>query len=842
MAMPGSILMKNRSLFRKSLLVHSVSLALCSFGASGETFNSSLLVGNSADMDWSNSKLVMTPGAYDLDVYVNNAWRGKFDMTIANDGKGTVLVPKDDVPLLGIRDLDDLIANKSNGQIDISTLLHGGKSTLTPGELRLDLEVPQAFVVTEKQNWVAPQKWDQGINGVFTNYNLNYYNFYGLREGYTNSDNIYLSLNSGLNMSGWHLLDNSTWMRYSNMGKGYWINTTRYLEKPIVGIEALMRVGRTYTTSDYFDTIRFRGLTLNKSRQMLPDSERVYMPVISGIATSSAVVSVYQDGHIIHQITVPAGPFAIRDLMPTGSRGDLSVEVKNSGGTIERFAVPFSSIPDMLRPGTSDYQFNVGEVDMRGINDHSQFAQFSYSRGINNYVTATAGSIWSADYFSFLLGGALSVPYAGSLSASLEQAQYRLPGDNRRRGEKYALSWSKSFPTQTNLTLASYYYRTQDYASFNDYVLAKSNIQDYGGTGTSTINSKQAFSANLNQPLGDGFGRLSLTAYWRDYWRGQKTSRQYNLTWSNAYNSVNYAVSLRRSEVTQSYYNYETDYEGDVVTSLRTRGKTENNLYFSVNVPMSLFGSPGSVASHATVQQGKYASSDISMSGSAQDVDYSLMLAHDSEGNSRSADLYTNWKNSVTSLNSGLTLSREYRQASLGASGNILAWRGGVITSPNNGRNFVILEAPGVENAVVNGDTSTRTNRNGIALIASATPYRLNNFHLEQDGSKSSDVDLQGNLLNIAPYEGSITYLKYKTDTRKVYTFDVLDSEGNQLPFGALVSDSHHQELGYVAQGSQIFVKSDAQPEAIRINTSKGKIKKSCVITQPTEHAVNICR
>ena len=156
MAMPGSILMKNRSLFRKSLLVHSVSLALCSFGASGETFNSSLLVGNSADMDWSNSKLVMTPGAYDLDVYVNNAWRGKFDMTIANDGKGTVLVPKDDVPLLGIRDLDELVANKLNGQIDISTLLHGGKSTLRPGELRLDLEVPQAFVVTEKQNWVAP--------------------------------------------------------------------------------------------------------------------------------------------------------------------------------------------------------------------------------------------------------------------------------------------------------------------------------------------------------------------------------------------------------------------------------------------------------------------------------------------------------------------------------------------------------------------------------------------------------------------------------------------------------------------------------------------------------------
>lgn len=840
--MSGSNLMKNRSQFRKSLLVHSVSLALCSFGACGETFNSSLLVGNSADMDWSNARLVMTPGTYDLDVYINNAWRGKFTLTVTNDDKGTVQIQAEDVPLLGILELDDVIGKKNASRVDVTTLLHGGKSRLNPGELRLDLEIPQAFVASEKQNWIAPQKWDRGINGLYTNYNLNYYNFHGLREGYGNSDNVYLSLNSGLNLADWHLIDNSTWMRYSDIGKGYWINTTRYLEKPMPAVGALMRVGRSYTTSDYFDTVRFRGLTLNKSRQMMPDSERVYMPIISGIATSSAVVSIYQDGHIIRQVNVPAGPFAIRDLMPTGSRGDLSVEVKNNGGSTERFVVPFSSIPDMLRPGTSDYQFNAGEVDMRGIDDHSQFAQFSYSRGINNYVTATAGTLWSQDYASYLLGGALSVPFVGSLSASLEQSQYQLPGESRRRGEKYALSWSKSFPTQTNLTLASYYYRTQNYASFNDYILTRANIKDYGGTGTSTVNSKQAFSANLNQPLAEGLGRLSLSAYWRDYWRGQKTSRQYNMTWSNAYKSVNYAVSLRRTEVTQSYYNDETDYEGDVVTSLRTRNRTENNLYFSVNIPMTLFGSPGSLSTHATVQRGKYASSDVSLSGSAQEVDYSLMLAHDSEGDSRSADLYTSWKNDATSLNSGLTLSREYRQANLGASGNILAWRGGVITSPNTGRNFVILDAPGVERAIVNGDSSTRTNHNGIALIASATPYRLNNFHLEQDGTKSSDVDLQGNLLNIAPYEGSITYLKYKTDTRKVFTLDLQDSSGGQLPFGALVTDLQNEELGYVAQGSQIFIKSDQMPDAIRINTSKGKVKRSCVITQPTEHAVNICR
>ncbi|HDC4501966.1 TPA: fimbrial biogenesis outer membrane usher protein, partial [Enterobacter kobei] len=247
-------------------------------------------------------------------------------------------------------------------------------------------------------------------------------------------DNLYLSLNSGLNLYGWHFLDSSSWMRYSSINKGSWINTTRFVEKPIAAIDSVLRIGRSYTTSDYFDTVRFRGVTLNKSRQMLPDSENVYMPVIEGVATSSAVVSISQDGHIVHQINVPPGPFAIRDLMPTGSRSDLSVEVKNTGGNIERFVVPFSSIPDMQRPGSSDYQINVGAVDIRNVEDSSHFAQVSYSRGMNNYLTASVGGIWSQDYQSLLLGGAVSVPYAGSLSASVEESQYRLPGNSRRHG------------------------------------------------------------------------------------------------------------------------------------------------------------------------------------------------------------------------------------------------------------------------------------------------------------------------------------------------------------------------------------------------------------------------
>lgn len=145
-------------------------------------------------------------------------------------------------------------------------------------------------------------------------------------------------------------------------------------------------------------------------------------------------------------------------------------------------------------------------------------------------------------------------------------------------------------------------------------------------------------------------------------------------------------------------------------------------------------------------------------------------------------------------------------------------------------------------NAVVNGDTSAHTNSKGIALITSATPYRQNNFHLEQDGTQKSDVDLEGNLLNVAPYEGSISWLKYKTDTRRLFTFDVQTAEGGQLPFGAVVSGAGNEEVGYVAQGSQIFIRSETLPASLKVNISKGKTKKFCTISQPAEHAENICR
>ena len=830
--------MKCKKILRRGLLVNSIWASLyvgCSYA---EDFNNSLLMGNSANMDWNNNAVVMTPGEYDFDIYINEDWKGKYTFLVTNDSKGTLKIKIADARMLGIRELESVLTGGADAYIDVDKLLHGGSHSLKPGEMRVNLEVPQAYVTRTERNWVSPEKWDTGINGIYTNYNLNYYNFRGKTKDYTDSDNVYLSLNSGVNLFGWHFIDNSSYSRSSSVESGKWRNSTRYIERPFAAISAIVRLGDAYTSSEYFDSLRFRGVTVNKSQQMLPDSQRVYMPVVTGVASSSAVVRVLQDGNVIYQISVPPGPFAIRDLMPTGSRNELHVEVKNSGGQIETFIVPFSSMPGMLRPGTSDYRLNIGEVNMRNSNDNSKFVQYSHTYGVNNYTSVFAGLTLNNDYKSWLAGSTVSLPYIGSFSGTMEQAFYQLPDTDKQSGEKYSISWSKYFETKTNVTLASYYYRTQDYTSFSDYIATRENLDEYGYIST-TRDSKQAFSASVSQTLPNNYGKLTLNGFWRDYWNNQRSNRQYNLTYSNNYKDLTYSLTLRRTEYTQSYY--DTGFDGDEVSNLRKNKNSEDSIYFALTIPMSIFDTHMTISSRTTIEKGKYASSDVSLSGEANDVSYSMAFTNDNNAKSRSADLYASWDNSYTSMSAGMTEATDYRQVSLGVSGNILAWQSGVLASGTTGRNFVIIDAPGLSNAVVNGNTAVRTNAKGQALSTSAVAYRQNHYRLDPDGTQDSSVDLLSNIGYIAPYEGSITYLKYKTDTRHIYTLNIVQPHNQALPFGAAVMDQRGNLLGYVSQGSQVYLKADKLPEKLKINISSKKNKLFCIVESPAENRMNMC-
>ena len=191
-------------------------------------------------------------------------------------------------------------------------------------------------------------------------------------------------------------------------------------------------------------------------------------------------------------------------------------------------------------------------------------------------------------------------------------------------------------------------------------------------------------------------------------------------------------------------------------------------------------------------------------------------------------------------LNAGVANSSDYRQLAVGASGGVLAWSGGVLAGPDAGNNFVIIEAPGIEGAVINSDSAQRTNSRGQALVSGAVAYRMNQFWLDTSGSENPDVDVIGNVAHLAPYEGSISFIKYKTDTRKLFVLNVQRENSSPVSFGSTIYNEAGEQVGYVAQGSQAFIKADALPAQLQIGNKTRA--NSCVIHQPTEKLINICK
>lgn len=98
--------------------------------------------------------------------------------------------------------------------------------------------------------------------------------------------------------------------------KTQFMNT--YLQRDIQAWRSEILAGDSSTSNEVFDSIPFRGVKLNSTEEMLPNSLRGFAPLISGIAQSNARVTVSQNGHVVYQTYVAPGPFRLNDLYQTG--------------------------------------------------------------------------------------------------------------------------------------------------------------------------------------------------------------------------------------------------------------------------------------------------------------------------------------------------------------------------------------------------------------------------------------------------------------------------------------------------------------------------------------------
>lgn len=297
----------------------------------------------------------------------------------------------------------------------------------------------------------------------------------------------FMGTNLGANLASWQFRHNGQWKWQDHTDfqsdNSSYTSTNTYIQKAFPKIHGVVTLGDYFTNSDFIDSLPYRGVNISSDDRMLPNSMLGYAPRVRGYAKTNAKVEVRQQGNLIYQTTVPPGNFEINDLYPTGFGGELQVSVIESNGVIQKFAIPYASVVEMLRPQMSRYSFTLGQFRDSNLGLNPWLIQGKYQRGINNYLTTYTALQATQQYLSLLLGTAFSTPI-GAISFDATQSKTEFDHQPTMTGQSYRLSYSKLFsPTNTSLTLATYRYSTENYLKLRDAILIqdlqKQNIDSF---------------------------------------------------------------------------------------------------------------------------------------------------------------------------------------------------------------------------------------------------------------------------------------------------------------------------------------------------------------------------
>lgn len=314
------------------------------------------------------------PGVYTMVVHVNKNDLAEQPVTFMapeNDPKGSeACLSPELVNQLGLKEKLLSTLNWTHGGrcLDASSLA-GMEARGDLASSSLYLNIPQAYLEYSSENWDPPSRWDDGIPGLLFDYNVNAQTQKHQKGGSSYS----LSGNGtgGANLGAWRLradwqanLSHQTGSSQSSDKQFDW--SRYYAYRAIPALRSRLTMGEDYLNSDIFDSLRFTGVSLRSDDSMLPPNLRGYAPEVTGVAKTNAKVVVSQQGRVLYETQVAAGPFRIQDINDAVS-GELDVRVEEQDGSVQAFKMNTANIPYLTRPGTVRYKLATGKPSEWGI-------------------------------------------------------------------------------------------------------------------------------------------------------------------------------------------------------------------------------------------------------------------------------------------------------------------------------------------------------------------------------------------------------------------------------------------------------------------------------------------
>ncbi len=383
---------------------------------------------NAVDLSRFANGAAALPGRYRAVIYINGqaTLTSEIDVVSQPDKTSRVCLTPDlikTIPFNYEKLPKDFLTPFQQGEqcLDLEKKLPHSEIAFDTSEQRLDISVPQIYLLHNARGSVNPELWDSGIPALMLGYNMNGYSSHA--NGKT-LDSFYSSLEGGLNVGAWYLRHNG-YYSYMEEGERQYSSISTYLQRDIPVIKGRALVGETSTQGQVFDTLPFKGVQVASDERMLPESQRGYAPDIRGVARTNARVTVRQSGQTIYETTVAPGEFAINDLYPTGYGGNLDVTVYEADGSEQHFQVPYASVAQQLRPGALRYSMVAGEYRNDSLRSKPALYQATYQYGISNRLTSYGGVQVSQGYYALLVGMAFGTPI-GSLALDVTQARTHL--------------------------------------------------------------------------------------------------------------------------------------------------------------------------------------------------------------------------------------------------------------------------------------------------------------------------------------------------------------------------------------------------------------------------------
>ena len=731
------------------------------------------------------------PGTYRVDVIVNKTSVGvrNIDFVTHKNAQGeSTLQPCLSIDMLrefGIR-TEAFPRLAANGDCANLSAIPQASAEFAFERQQLLFSIPQAAIDNLARGYIAPERLDAGINALLLNYSFTGADTQARTNDMSDYESYYLSLQPGLNIGSWRIRNYSTWNRDVNDGNAQesWDSLYTYAQHDVISLKGQLTLGDSTAPSDMFDSVPFRGIQLASDDDMLPDSLRGYAPVVRGIARTNAQVVIKQNGYTIYQSYVSPGAFEITDMYPTGSSGDLDVTIKEADGSEQHQTVAFASLPVLQREGRLKYNLTSGQYRPYDSDiDKEMFTQASVIYGLPDGFTVYGGGQFLQHYQSLLSGFGKNFGTLGAVSLDGTQAWSTQKDQDKEGGQSWRIRYSKNIlATGTNISISGYRYSTSGYYTLQE-VLDTWRDDEWR---TNNHRRRNRAEFQLNQNIGESLGSLSLNAISEDYWNSDRQMQSigvgYSNNWAGISWNLNYSYNRNTTDNSSSSRNYEHEkiYNEDQVFSL------------SMNIPLDRWLSNSYANYDFNTSKKGDTSHTVGLSGSAleeRNLNWNVQESETNHGEGSGGYASLDYQGTYARLNSAYSYDHDQKRVSYGIEGGMVAHAHGITLSQALGETAVLVEAPGTEGVAINNQNGVKTDFRGYTVVPYVSPYRESTISLNTE-TLPEDADIELTTQTITPTRGAIVRAHFDTRIGKRVLMTLVRSNGENVPFGAMVTDS----------------------------------------------------